>query len=68
MMNPSLILYGNATYSDIQFMDSSSSNYSNTYSAGFVAESASPNYTDLFNQISTECLRLVGLMDREIPP
>jgi hypothetical protein len=68
MMNPSLILYGHATYSDIQFMDSSSSNYSTTYSAGFVAESASPDYTDLFNKITTECLRLVGLTGREIPP
>jgi hypothetical protein len=66
-MNPSLVLYGHATSSDIQFMDSSSSNHSTTYSAESVAESAPPDYTELFNKISSECLRLVTQEGREIP-
>jgi hypothetical protein len=49
----------------ISYLWSSSNN--STYSAGSVAESAPPNYTDLLYRISSECLKLVGKAGREIP-
>lgn len=44
----------------------SSSNTSSTTES--VAESASPEFTDLFNQVSSQCVKFVGQAGKEIPP
>jgi F-type H+-transporting ATPase subunit a len=67
MNNPSLVLYGHATSSDIQFMLSSNSSTSSS-STGSIAESAPPEYTELFNQVCGECTRLVVRAGKQIPP
>jgi hypothetical protein len=69
MKNPSWVVIGHATSSDVQFMLSSSdTDTTSTLSTGSVAESAPPEYTELFNKILSECLKWVGQAGKEIPP
>jgi len=61
-----LVVFGPATSSDVEFMLSSSSSTSSTTES--VAESASPECTDLLNQISSLCVQFLGKAGKEIPP
>lgn len=66
LKNSSLVVFGPATSSNVEFMLESSSSTSSTTES--VAESASPECTDLLNQISSLCVQFLGKAGKEIPP
>ena len=69
MNNPSLVLVGHPTSSDMLFLlESNSISFLSTSSTGSDAESAPPEFTDLFHKISAECTRLVVQAGKQIPP
>lgn len=73
-MNPQEIeLYGNTTFSDLLFMEPTSS-FPSTTSADIMsatmsdAESAPPELNELFSAIEKKCEELVLLSNRQVPP
>ena len=75
--NNSLLLFGNPTSSDVQFMlsdtrdmsfDSLSSTSSTSSSTRSDAQSAPPELERVFNKICEKCEDLVLLSNRQVPP